>query len=143
MIRTMNRLLLSALVCGCLLATGTAVAGPILIAHPGVPDDALSAGDVQKVFLGKTANWSDGSSVKLCTLDGGPTADAFLKGVVKKSPKQFSTFWRKAVFSGTGEMPAQFDTEAELAAFVAGTPGAVGFVDEATDHDGVKVIAIR
>lgn len=141
--RKINHLLFSALVCGVLLGAGSAVAGPILIAHPGVPAGALSAGDVQSVFLGKTANWTDGSSVKLCSLSDGPTADAFLKDVVKKSPKQFSTFWKKAVFSGTGEMPAEFGTEAELVAHVAATPGAVGYIDEATPHDGVKVIAIQ
>lgn len=141
--RKTNPILFSALVCGILLTVTTATAGPILIAHPGVPASALSAGDVQKVFLGKTANWSDGSSVRLGTLDGGPTADAFLKDVVKKSPKQFSTFWKKAVFSGTGEMPAEFGTEAEFVAWVAATPGAVGYIDAATAHDGVKVIAIQ
>lgn len=126
-----------------ILMAGAASAAPILVAHPGVSADALDKGAVQKIFLGKTSTWDDGTRVVLSMLKGGDVSDAFLKANVKKSPKQFSTFWKKAVFSGTGEMPATFATEAELVAFVAETPGAVGYIDDATAHDGVKVIAIN
>jgi len=126
----------------CVMCVGQAVAAPILIANNSVAESALSAGDVQKIFLGKTANWGDGSRVMLSMLKDGPVSDEFLKTWVKKSQKQFGTFWKKAVFSGTGEMPAAFDSEAELVKFVAGTPGAVGYVDEATPHADVKVITI-
>ncbi len=141
--RKMNKALIPALVCAAVLGAGSALAGPILIGHPGIPDNALSQGEVQKVFLGKTGNWSDGSRVVLSMLGKGDLSDGFFKTYVKKSSKQFTTFWKKAVFSGTGEMPTEFATEAELVAYVASTPGAVGYVDEATAHDGVQVIAIQ
>ena len=126
-----------------LMLAGLAGAAPIVIANPGVPEDALAARAVQDIFLGKSGTWSDGSRVSLTMLKGGDLSDAFLKANVKKSHKQFATFWKKAVFSGTGEMPAAFDTEAELVAHVASTPGAVGYIDDATPHDGVKVLAIQ
>lgn len=133
----------SILVCALLLGAGTALAGPILIAHKDVSVDAVTAGDLNKMLLGKSANWPDGSRVVLSMLKDGPIADEFLKTYAKKSPKQFGTFWKKAVFSGTGEMPAAFDTEADLVVFVSRTPGAIGFIDEATAHDEVKVIGIN
>jgi hypothetical protein len=40
-------------------------------------------------------------------------------------------------------MPAAFATEAELVAFVAATPGAVGYIDSATPHEGVKEVAVK
>lgn len=126
-----------------LAVAGTAGAAPVLIAHPGVTADALEAGQVQNIFLGKTAQWDDGTRVTLAMLKGGDVSDAFLKANVKKSQRQFETFWKKAVFSGTGEMPAAFDTEAELVAFVAATPGAVGYIDSATPHDSVKEVAVK
>ena len=141
--RKMNKFLVPALVCTAVLWAGGVLAGPVLIGHPGIPADSLPEGDVQKVFLGKTGTWSDGSRVVLSMVDRDDLSDAFFKAYVKKSPKQFTTFWKKAVFSGTGEMPSEFATEAELVAFVAATPGAVGYIDEATAHDGVKVIAIQ
>lgn len=131
------------LVAGLLAVAGPAAAGPILVANSGVAADQVAPPQVQKIFLGKTAQWEDGTRIVLAVLKSGPVTDAFMKNYVKKSPKQFSTFWKKAVFSGTGEMPAMFDTEAELVAFVAKTPGAVGFVDDASPHDGVKVLAVQ
>lgn len=126
-----------------ILMTGTAMAAPILIAHPGSADAAFDAGTVQKIFLGKSSTWSDGTRFSLTILKGGDVSDAFLKANVKKSQKQFSTFWKKAVFSGTGEMPAAFATEAEVVMHVSQTPGAIGYIDDGTPHDGVKVITIN
>jgi ABC-type phosphate transport system substrate-binding protein len=131
------------LTCLVLITAGAVSAAPIMIAHPGVPDAALDQGAVQNIFLGKTAQWSDGSGVSIVMLKGGDVSDAFLKANVKKSHKQFATFWKKAVFSGTGEMPAAFETEADLIMHVSRTPGAVGYIDDGTPHDDVKVIAIQ
>jgi len=131
------------LACALVLWAGTALAAPILIAHKDVSVDAVSAGDLNKILLGKSANWPDGSRVVISMLKGGPIADEFLKTYAKKSPKQFGTFWKKAVFSGTGDMPAAFDTEADLIVFVSRTPGAMGFIDEATAHEDVKAISIN
>ena len=103
--RQMNKFLLPVLVCAAVLWAGSALAGPVLIGHPGIPVDSLPQGDVQKVFLGKTGTWSDGSRVVLGMLGKGDLSDGFFKTYVKKSTKQFTTFWKKAVFSGTGEMP--------------------------------------
>lgn len=126
-----------------LTIAGSALAAAVLVANPSVPVDELSHGDVQKVYLGKKGNWSDGSRIVLSMLKGGDVSAEFLKTNVKKSQKQFGTFWKKAVFSGTGEMPADFDTEADLLMFVSRTPGAVGYVDEANVNDTVKVITIK
>ncbi len=126
-----------------MLLAGIAGAAPIVIANPGVPEDSLEARAVQDIFLGKSGTWSDGSRITLTMLKGGDLSDAFLKEHVKKSHKQFATFWKKAVFSGTGEMPAAFDTEADLVMHVSKTPGAIGYIDDATPHDDVKVLAIQ
>jgi ABC-type phosphate transport system substrate-binding protein len=120
-----------------------ALAGPIVIAHPGVTETALSGGQVKDIFLGNSAQWSSGTRVVLCMLDDNEVSRAFLTSRVGKSHKQFATFWKKAVFSGTGAMPNDFASEAEMAAFVAKTVGAVGYIDETTPHDGVKVIAVN
>lgn len=126
-----------------ILVAGTAAAAPILVAHPGVAADALEAGAVQNIFLGKTAQWDDGTRISLTMLKGGDVSDAFLKAHVKKTHKQFATFWKKAVFSGTGEMPAAFDTEADVVTHVSRTPGAIGYIDDGTPHDEVKVISVQ
>jgi hypothetical protein len=47
------------------------------------------------------------------------------------------------VFSGKGQLPRAFADEASLVAFVARTPGAIGYIDAATPHDGVTVVPVR
>lgn len=126
-----------------MITAGSALAAPVLIANPGVAVSELSSSEVKSVFLGKTGNWDDGSRIVLSMLKGGDVSAEFLKSNVKKSQKQFGTFWKKAVFSGTGEMPADFDTESDLIMFVSRTPGAVGYVDEASVNESVKVITIK
>jgi len=143
MMKLVKNLTTLSLVLVAIMVAGNVIAAPILIANNSVAETELSAGDVQKIFLGKTANWGDGSRVVLTMLKGGDVSAEFLKKRVKKSQKQFGTFWKKAVFSGTGEMPAAFDTEADLVMFISRTPGAVGYVDESTAHDEVKVISIK
>ena len=46
------------------------------------------------------------------------------------------------VFTGKGSLPRLFESEEELVQFVRNTPGAIGFIQSATPHDGVKTIAM-
>ena len=133
----------AAVLAAAVLGAAAAQAGVVVVANPSVPGDAVSAGDLQSIFLGKTSSWSDGTAVKPAVLAGGPAAAEFLKSYVKKSPSQFSTFWKKAVFSGTGTPPDEFASDAELVKFVAATPGAVGFVADGSPTDGAKVLTVN
>lgn len=135
-------ILISLLVMITLTAT-TALAGVQVVANSSVTDDGLAAKECQKVFLGKQTKWSDGTTIKLGILSGGAAADEFFKNYVKKSPMQFATFWKKAVFSGTGTAPKEFSSAADMVAWVAATPGAVGFVEDGAATDGCKVLAIQ
>ncbi len=50
--------------------------------------------------------------------------------------------WKKVVFTGAGTPPKILKTEADLIEFVAETAGAIGYIDAATPHEGVNVIAL-
>ncbi len=128
-----------------LVAAGavTAAAEPVVIAHSSVPGDAVDASTLQGIYLGKTSTWSDGSPVAPATIKGGDVTDAFLKSYVKKSSSQFASFWKKAVFTGTGTPPKEFGSDAEMVAWVAATPGAVGYVSAGAATDGCKVFAVN
>lgn len=126
---------------GALLLTwglSTAAAAPVAITHPGVAD--ASAGDLKNIFLNQKTTWGNGDRVVLATLKGGATHEAFMKETVSKTASQFKSYWRKLVFTGKAKLPKAFASEAELVRFVASTPGAVGYIDDATPHDGVKVV---
>jgi len=131
------------LMSACLALASPAAAAVVVVTNPAVPGDAVSASNLQKYYLGKSTSWSDGTSVKPAMLVGGPTTDEFLKSYVKKSSSQFKTFWKKAVFSGTGTPPEEFGSDADVIKYVAATPGAVGYVAEGSDTAGTKVLTVQ
>ncbi len=114
--------------------------GVLVIANKNVPTDSLDAAVVKNVFLGKTTSWSDGRPIEFVALSDGSAHDAFLRIFVRKTPAQFSTYWKKMVFTGKGATPKSFATESELVAYVAGHNGAVGYVSGTADVTGVKVM---
>jgi ABC-type phosphate transport system substrate-binding protein len=102
----------------------------------------LSEDQAREFFLGKRTVWEDGSKVVVVVLKEGPSHEGLMR-LLGKSPSQFSTGWKKIVFTGKGSMPEQVDSEAELIEFVARTPGAIGFIDAGKVKDGVKAVPLR
>ena len=109
-----------------------------IIAHPGASVASLGADDAKDLFLGRKGNWPDGSKVVVVVVKD----HEGLATLLGKSPAQFATGWKKLVFTGKGVMPEILDTSEAVAAFVAKTPGSIGYVD-ASKAAGCKVIAVK
>ena len=124
-----------------LLATGLGSAAEtddvIVIAHPEVDGDA---GELRQIYLGKVTRWSDGKTALPVTLEDGDVHKRFLRRYVKKSRSQFTIYWKRALFSGTGSPPRSFESEAEVVAYVAKTKGAVGYVGPETPVENVRIL---
>lgn len=102
----------------------------------------LTEDDLKDYYLGKKASWPDGSKVVVVVLKDGPSHDK-LMGRLGKSSSQFTTGWKKLVFTGKGAMPEQVGSEDDLVAFVAKTPGAIGYADAGKVKDGVKAVPVK
>jgi ABC-type phosphate transport system substrate-binding protein len=113
-----------------------------VIVNSDVADESLKSDFIMNVFLGKITKWPEGKKIIPVVLGKGDTAREFLRNYVKKTPQQFSTFWKKQVFTGKGTPPKEFDTDSELIEFVQKTSGAVGFVAASTEPENVKVVKI-
>jgi len=109
----------------------------IVIAHPEVDGDA---GELRQIYLGKVTRWSDGKTALPVTLEDGDVHKRFLRRYVKKSRSQFTIYWKRALFSGTGSPPRSFESEAEVVAYVAKTKGAVGYVGPETPVENVRIL---
>lgn len=117
-------------------------AEPVLIANENIAVDHVSPDQVQKLYLG-TATRLDETRVRLATLEGGATHEMFIRDFLNRSPSQFVNHWRKIVYSGKGGAPHACASDDEVIAFVASTPGAIGYIDASTPHVGVKVLRIE
>lgn len=102
----------------------------------------LSEDDLKNYYLGKRSSWPDGSKVTVVVLKDGASHESLMKKL-GKSTSQFSTGWKKLVFTGKGSMPEQVSSEDELVAFVAKNPGSIGYADVGKVKDGVKAIPAK
>lgn len=135
---------ITALLAASTLLASSLLAAPAIVANADVKTAALSKEDAKNVLLGTKGRWDDGTPIRLAVLRGIPGHEAAVQAFTSRTADQFDKYWKKQVFSGKGIAPDAFDTEEELCAFVAKTPGAVGYVgDEAAASKGVKVIAVN
>jgi hypothetical protein len=112
-----------------------------VIANPSVSAGSISAEDLKDVFL-ENRDSLGGSHVDPVLEKGGPAHEAFLK-VMGKSESALETYYRSLVFSGKGAMPKTLGSDAEVAAFVAKTKGAVGYVSADASAPGTKTLDVK
>ncbi len=113
----------------------------VIIANRDVNTSTISANELRQIFVGETKTLPDGTHVVPVTLASGSPAQAALLSMVGKTEGAFRSGWRKQVFEGKAAMPRSFSSEAAMVAFVAATPGAVGYVSSG-EPSGVKVLAL-
>lgn len=127
-----------------LVATVIAAASDVVvISHPSVSDEVMTRDSVQQIFLGRKTRWSDGNPIRFVVLKGGDTHETFLRDYIGRTDSQYAMFWKKMVFTGKGRLPTAFDTPEEAAAFVAGNPGAIGYVPPQAATDSVRILPVN
>ena len=114
-----------------------------IIANPSVSAAAVSADELKRVFLLTKNTLDDGSHVEPVVAKGGPTHDAFLREYLSKTDSALQTYYRSLVFTGKASMPKTLGSEAEVAAFVAKTKGAIGYVGSGTAAPGTKTLEVK
>jgi len=127
------------------LLTGIAMAETadiLIIAHPGVQSESLDHDAIADMYRQRKTKWDSGETIRVVMLKTGTTHDAFVEDFVRTTPAKLKKIWKKVVFTGAGTPPKILKTEADLIEFVAETAGAIGYIDAATPHEGVNVIAL-
>lgn len=114
-----------------------------VFANKDVPDKELQRESVERIYLGKKSQWSDGTRVVPVVLKSGATHTAFVKKFLDRDASQFSTYWKQAVFTGRGMPPKSFESEAELIEFVSNTPGAIGYASFVPTSKPVSRINVK
>ena len=114
-----------------------------VVVHPDNPNDALSRGEVSKLFLKKSTKWSDGTEVVPVDLPEKSAArEAFSKDVHGRTAGAIKKYWQQKVFSGEAAPPPEAASEADVLAQVRSDPAAVGYVSDEAVLKGVKILDI-
>ena len=104
----------------------------------------LSKEDLARVYLKKMSTWKNGAAVTV--VDQGPKSPvraAFSMAVLGRDVPTMKNYWQQSLFSGRGVPPLEQPTEAQVVAFVAANPGAIGYVSESTSlPESVKTVTV-
>jgi len=115
-----------------------------VIVHADNSMTRLSAKVVASMFLRKAKRWESGDAVVPIDLE--PRHEArkvFTRAVHNKSVTAIVGYWQRIIFAGRGTPPESKASEEEVLAFVAGNPGAIGYVSEETRlGNGVKPLTV-
>ena len=119
----------------------------VVIVSANNPASSIKRQELARYFLKKTGRWSDGRGVQPVDQSAGsPVRAAFTHAVLAiEGMGQISAvqnFWLQQVYSGRNTPPPVKATDAEVLAYVAATPGAIGYVGAAPAAGGVKVLTV-
>ena len=113
-------------------------AADVIIMHPSGRPITVPDSEIRAMFLGRRTVWPDGRSVMVVAANAGPGQDGLMT-FLGKSSQQFLNGWKKLMFTGNGSMPKLLANDQEVAAYVAQTPGAIGYIS-CTPPTGVVVL---
>ena len=104
--------------------------------------NAVSADDLNRLFLGRASSFADGSKATPLNLaEGQVSRDEFDSKVLNRSSAQLKAYWSKLVFTGKGTPPKELADDAAVKAAVAADASAVGYISSGSVDGSVKVVA--
>jgi ABC-type phosphate transport system substrate-binding protein len=131
----------------CLAALVAAPAGAQqyrVIVNSANPTSTLTKEDLARVYLKKMSTWKTGQQVQV--VDLGPKSSVraeFSTAVLGRDVPTMKNYWQQSLFSGRGVPPIEQPTEAQVVAFVAANPGAIGYVSaDAQLPESVKTVQV-
>ena len=113
-----------------------------VIVNSSVADAPSSHEELTKLFLKQDTRWPDGSPVVVVDQSAeSAVRHHFSKTVLGREVPSIKAYWQQQIFGGRSAPPTEKGTDSEVAAFVASTPGAIGYVAAGTPlPSGAKVV---
>lgn len=115
-----------------------AQAGVTVIAHKEIA--GVDVGLLGRIFTGRTTQ-VDGIAVHPVNLKAGDEIRAeFLRLVLQQNDDDYIAYWIVRRSIGRGVPPPEAENAREVVAYVRSTPGAIGYIDEASVEPGMTVL---
>jgi ABC-type phosphate transport system substrate-binding protein len=143
----LRRVILSVLV-----LTGLSLAGLVpvhattpfrVIVHHEVKGEKISRGTLTSIFLKQAPKWTDGSAIS--PVDQSVRSEvrrSFSGDVLLQAVAEVQIYWQRRMSQGVVPPPVKA-TDQDVVAFVASTPGAIGYVSVVTPlPESVKAIEL-
>jgi len=114
-----------------------------VIVHPQVKGNQIPRSALSSIFLKQAAKWGDGSAaLPIDQSVQSPVRHAFSNDVLQQGLVAIQVYWQRRMAGGVTPPPVKTSDE-DVVAFVAATPGAIGYVSSTTPlPDSVKTIEV-
>jgi ABC-type phosphate transport system substrate-binding protein len=114
-----------------------------VIVHPGVKGNQIPRATLTSIFLKQAPKWGDGSPVQPVDQSmRSPVRQSFAADVLQRPLVELQMFWSRRMATGVTPPPVK-QTDADVVAYVAATPGSIGYVSTTIPlPDTVRSIAI-
>ncbi|MFA9218939.1 MAG: hypothetical protein ACEQSK_17785 [Sphingomonadaceae bacterium] len=128
-----------------LLFIQPAHADVVVIVSAKSPIKSLSSDQATDLFLGKVADFPNGSkATPLDQAEGSPVRDMFYQKSVGKAPAQMKAHWARMLFTGRAQPPVESGDSEAIKKLVAANPGLIGYIDrDALDSSVRSVLVIH
>jgi ABC-type phosphate transport system substrate-binding protein len=124
-------------------ASSAVAADIVLVVNKSNPVSSLSAQDAKMIYLGNKKSWDNGEKITLYSQYDYAVREDFTGKVLNKTGQQFATYWKKALFTGTGRPPIEVKDDAEMKKFIAIDPRGIGYISSTALDDSVKALVIH
>lgn len=123
------------------LAAVSANAEVVVIVNPKNPAASLSAEQVAAIFLGNATTFPDGGAAALADQpESANIRGDFYQKATGRSAAQVKATWARLTFTGKATPPKELKSDADVKAFVASDPKAIGYVDASAVDGSVKAV---
>jgi hypothetical protein len=111
-----------------------------IVVNQTVPSKQYTLAEVRAVFMMRQQFWPNGERIKVFTLsDDASLHKDFVKNNLNMFPHQLRRIWDRMLYSGTGAIPVQLDSEQEMIDKIANTPYAIGYLNSRTDNEKIRL----
>jgi ABC-type phosphate transport system substrate-binding protein len=123
------------------LGAGAANAEVVVIVNPANAA-TVSTEQIAALYLGNATTFPDGSTAALADQpeSAGVRGDFYQKATGRSSAQAKAT-WARLTFTGKATPPKELKSDAEVKAFVASNPKAIGYIDSSAVDGSVKAVA--
>jgi ABC-type phosphate transport system substrate-binding protein len=136
-----NCIAYSIIIMGLLVASPRGSADVVAVVSSKSAVTTLSKGQVEDIFLGKTARFPDGSHAEpIDQSEGAMVRDEFYTKLAGKSAAQMKAYWSKIIFTGRGQPPRTLPNGAEVKKRLVENPSAIGYIDANMVDASLRVV---
>lgn len=113
-----------------------------LIVHPANSVRSMAREELERIYRRRNRFWPDHSTILPLNLPGDdPLRRAFTAEILRSDEDELATYWNREYFQGVAP-PAVLQSSGAVRAYVAATPGAIGYLSPDYVDSSVAVVEV-